>query len=178
MSAPPAGAVLELADLDVVYRVRGREREVLRGITLTVDPGETYGLVGESGCGKSTTALAVVRYLPRNGRVRAGSIRVAGSDVLSLSREQVRRLRAERVSMVYQNPADALNPTLRIGQQVAEVFRIRGVPRREALERARDALARVRIADPGCSPATPINCPAGWRNGSWSRWRWPRTRRC
>jgi peptide/nickel transport system ATP-binding protein len=149
MSAPPAGAVLELADLDVVYRVRGREREVLRGITLTVDPGETYGLVGESGCGKSTTALAVVRYLPRNGRVRAGSIRVAGSDVLSLSREQVRRLRAERVSMVYQNPADALNPTLRIGQQVAEVFRIRGVPRREALERARDALARVRIADPG-----------------------------
>jgi peptide/nickel transport system ATP-binding protein len=149
MISPSAGAALELNDLDVVYRVRGRERQVLRGVSFTINAGETYGLVGESGCGKSTTALAIVRYLPRNGRVRAGSIRVAGSDVMGLSREQVRRLRAERVSMVYQNPTDALNPSLRIGAQVAEVFRIGGVGRKESLERARDALAAVRISDPG-----------------------------
>jgi peptide/nickel transport system ATP-binding protein len=148
MSAPPVPA-LELDELDVTYRVRGRERVVLRGVTLEVGAGEAYGLVGESGCGKSTAALAVVRYLPRNGRVRAGSIRVAGTDVLALSREGLRHLRAERLSMVYQNPADALNPTIRVGRQVAEVFRVAGVGRREALERARDALARVQISDPG-----------------------------
>ena len=148
MSATPAPA-LQLDELDVVYRVRGEEREVLRGVTLTVGAGEAYGLVGESGCGKSTAALAIVRYLPRNGRVRAGAIRVADSDVLSLSREGLRRLRADKLSMVYQNPADALNPSIKVGGQVAEVFRVRGVARGEALERARDALARVQIADPG-----------------------------
>jgi len=148
MSAPNAPA-LQLGDLDVVYRVRGRDRQVLRGVTLTVAAGEAYGLVGESGCGKSTTALAVVGYLPRNGRVRSGSIEVAGRDVLSMSREQLRRLRAQELSMVYQNPGDALNPSLRIGEQVAEVFRVSGVKRAEALDRSRDILARVQIADPG-----------------------------
>ena len=65
-------AALELRELDVAYRVRGRDRQVLRELSLRVERGESYGLVGESGCGKSTAALAVVRYLPRNGRVRAG----------------------------------------------------------------------------------------------------------
>src|SRR5437870_5636257 len=99
--APPA---IELNDLDVVYRVRGRDRQVLRGVSLSVRRGESYGLVGESGCGKSTTALAAVRYLPRNGKVRSGSIHVAGRDVLALSRRELRRLRAEDVAMVYQDP--------------------------------------------------------------------------
>jgi peptide/nickel transport system ATP-binding protein len=143
--APPA---LEVQDLDVVYRVRGVEREVLRSVSFSVAAGEAYGLVGESGCGKSTAALAIVRYLARNGRVRSGSIRVAGSDVLALSKEQLRRLRADQLSMVYQNPADALNPSIRIGAQVAEVFTVRGVARGEALERSRAALVRVQIADP------------------------------
>ena len=151
MSAPaPDGArALEIEDLDVIYRVRGSDREVLRGVSFSIGAGEAYGLVGESGCGKSTTALAVVRYLPRNGRVRAGSIRLAGEDVLALSRDGLRRMRADRLGMVYQNPADALNPSLKIGLQVAEVFRVRGVARGEALDRARDALVRVQIADPG-----------------------------
>ena len=105
--------------------------------------------MGESGCGKSTTALAVVRYLPRNGRVRGGSIRVADSDVLSLSREELRRLRADRLSMVYQNPADALNPAMQVGSRSPRSSAVHGVARDEALERARDALARVQIADPG-----------------------------
>ncbi|MGI9111623.1 MAG: dipeptide ABC transporter ATP-binding protein [Gaiellaceae bacterium] len=145
----PTPHALELRDLDVVYRVRGRDRQVLRGITLTVKRGEAYGLVGESGCGKSTAALAIVQYLPRNGRVRSGGIEIDGRDVLSLSRGQLRRLRSESVSMVYQNPGAALNPSLTIGRQVAEVFRIRGVGRGESLEQAREALARVQIADPG-----------------------------
>src|ERR1700730_4092473 len=149
MSAPETPPALELRDLDVAYRVRARDRQVLRGVSFTIGRGESYGLVGESGCGKSTVALAVVRYLPGNGRVRAGSINIAGRDVLALSPKKLRQLRADAVSMVYQNPGTALNPSIRVGQQVAEVFSIRGVPRQEALERAQAALGTVQIADPG-----------------------------
>jgi peptide/nickel transport system ATP-binding protein len=149
MTPEAAPAALELRDLDVVYRVRGRDRQVLRGITLTVESGESYGLVGESGCGKSTTALAAVRYLPSNGRVRSGSIDVAGRDVVGLSRAELRRLRATQVSMVYQDPSQALNPSIKIGRQVAEVFWVRRIGREEAHERAAAALRRVQIADVG-----------------------------
>jgi peptide/nickel transport system ATP-binding protein len=144
-----AAHALEIEDLDVVYRVRGHDRQVLRGVTLTVRRGEAYGLVGESGCGKSTAALAVVQYLPRNGRVRGGEIRIDGREVLSRSRSELRALRAEDVSMVYQNPGTSLNPAIRVGKQVAEVFTVRGVSRSEALERAHEALKLVQIADPG-----------------------------
>jgi peptide/nickel transport system ATP-binding protein len=140
---------LELRDLDVAYRVRGRDRQVLRGVTLAVRRGEAYGLVGESGCGKSTAALAVVQYLPRNGRVRGGEIKIDGRDVLSMSRDELLALRADAVSMVYQNPGTALNPSIRVGKQVAEVFTVRGASRAEAVMRAREALVLVQIADPG-----------------------------
>ncbi len=143
------GPALELRDLDVVYRVRGVDRQVLRRVSIEIARGESYGLVGESGCGKSTAALAVVRYLPRNGFVRAGSVRIAGDEVLGLSARALRGLRARRVSMVYQSPGSALNPGIRIGPQVAEAFTVLGVSRREASDRAREALARVQIADPG-----------------------------
>ena len=148
MSAPAAAPALEIEDLDVVYRVRGIDREVLRGVSFSVGAGEAYGLVGESGCGKSTTALAVVRYLQRNGRVRGGSIRVAGTDMLALSKEELREVRSRRLSMVYQNPADALNPSLKVGFQVEEVFRVAGVGGGDLRSRAREALSRVQIADP------------------------------
>ncbi len=139
---------LELVDIDVAYRVRGVERQVLRGVSLTIERGHSYGLVGESGCGKSTAALAIVRYLPRNGRVRSGEIRIAGRDVVALSRPELRKLRANDVSMVYQNPGAALNPSIRVGKQVAEVFTVRGVKHDEASDLALSALAKVQIADP------------------------------
>jgi len=147
--AEHAPLALELENLDVVYEVRGRDRQVLRGVTLNVKRGEAYGLVGESGCGKSTAALAIVNYLPRNGRVRSGGLRIDGRDALSLSESQLRKLRSESVSMVYQNPGAALNPSLRVGKQVAEVFRIRGEKSSAAVDLARHALERVQIADPG-----------------------------
>ena len=131
---------LELEDLDVVYRVRGTDRQVLRGVTLNVERGEAYGLVGESGCGKSTAALAIVNYLPRNGRVRSGGIRIDGRDALSLSKSELRELRSSAVSMVYQNPGAALNPSIRVGKQVAEVFRVRGASASDATDQAREAL--------------------------------------
>ena len=139
---------LELRDLDVVYTVRGIDRRVLRGVTFEIGRGESYGLVGESGCGKSTAALAIVRYLARNGRVSGGSISVAGRDVLALGGGNLRRYRAEAVSMVYQNPGSALNPSIRVGAQVAEAFTVLGASQSDARERARAALARVQIADP------------------------------
>ena len=146
VSTAPA---LVLNELEVFYRVRGRDRHVLRGVSFEIAPGESYGLVGESGCGKSTAALAIVRYLPRNGGVGSGSISVAGRDVLALGERDLREFRARSVSMVYQNPGSALNPSIRVGAQVAEAFTVLGVPGGEATERARAALERVQIADPG-----------------------------
>jgi peptide/nickel transport system ATP-binding protein len=140
---------LRLSALDVRYRVRGRDRRVLRGVSLEIKPGQSYGLVGESGCGKSTAALAVVRYLPRNGAVSSGTISVAGRDVLALRGRALREYHARTVSMVYQNPGAALNPSMRVGSQVAEAFTVLGLPGDEAAERAKAALARVQIADPG-----------------------------
>jgi peptide/nickel transport system ATP-binding protein len=148
-SAPVATAhALELEDLEVEYRVRGTWRRVLRGISLHIAEDESYGVVGESGCGKSTAAYAALRYLPRNGRVSKGSIRVAGEDLLAMSEADVRELRVTRVSMVYQNPTSALNPTIHIGDQVAEVFTLAGVAGDEAEERARGMLEKVQISDP------------------------------
>jgi len=139
---------LELDQLDVIYRVRGRDLPVLRDLSLTVESGQSYGLVGESGCGKSTAARAVVRYLPRNGRVSGGRIVIAGSEVLSLSKADLRRLRAKDVSMVHQDPNAALNPSIKVGKQVAEVFTIQGVRNSEAAERSEQALRSVQISDP------------------------------
>ena len=80
-AAPTATAALALEDLEVVYTVRGIDRVVLRGVSFSIAPGEAYGLVGESGCGKSTTAYAALRYLPRNGKIVGGHVKVAGDDV-------------------------------------------------------------------------------------------------
>jgi peptide/nickel transport system ATP-binding protein len=139
---------IELQDLEVVYRVRGTDRTVLRGVSFSIAPGESYGLVGESGCGKTTAAFSIMRYLPRNGRVVSGSIKVNGQDLLGMGGPEVRRLQATTLSMVYQNPAAALNPSIRIGPQVAEVFQLMGVEKGAAGERAREMLAKVQISDP------------------------------
>ena len=140
---------LELRDLDVVYRVRGIDRPVLRSVSFEIGRGESYGLVGESGCGKSTAALAIVRYLARNGRVTSGSIFVDGTDALARRGRALREFRARKVSMVYQNPGSALNPSMRVGAQVAEAFTVLGATAKVAADRSLAALARVQIADPG-----------------------------
>jgi peptide/nickel transport system ATP-binding protein len=145
---PATGPALELDDLHVCYTVRDIDRPVLRGVSLTIDRGEAYGLVGESGCGKTTAAFAIMRYLARNGKITGGSIRVGGQDLQGMSDAEVRRLRATTVSMVYQNPATALNPSIRVGSQIAEVMTLTGVDKAEGLQRAREMLAKVQIADP------------------------------
>ncbi|MBX5137684.1 ABC transporter ATP-binding protein [Rhizobium lentis] len=139
---------LELKDLSVAYRVGRRDLAVLRNVNLTIKAGEAYGLVGESGCGKSTVALSVVRYLPRNGSITGGSIALDGQDVMTLNNEALRHARADSVSMVYQDPGKALNPSLRIGRQLTEIFELGGVTGKTAEDRAIALLNRVRISDP------------------------------
>ncbi|SFK14318.1 ABC transporter ATP-binding protein [Bradyrhizobium sp. Gha] len=139
---------LRLDRLSVAYRVGAQDRAVLRDISLDIAPGEAYGLVGESGCGKSTVALTVVRYLPRNGRISGGSVMLDGTDVMRLGPEALRELRAKKVSMVYQDPGKALNPSLKVGRQLLEVFEIMGLPSSEREVRTLEMLKKVRIADP------------------------------
>jgi peptide/nickel transport system ATP-binding protein len=145
-SGPPAA--LSVEDLRLSYVVRGIPRVVLRGVTFEVRPGESYGLVGESGCGKSTTAYAAVRYLPRNGRITGGRILVDGADVTKMNDDQVREFRKHHASMVYQDPGAALNPTTKVGPQVVEAFTVLGESKGEAEASALRALERVQIADP------------------------------
>jgi len=148
---PDSGSAhaLRVSELDVAYRVRGVDRLTLRGVGFDIGPQESFGLVGESGCGKSTTVQAITRYLPRNGRVTAGRIDIGGRDLMKMGPNALRHLRSKTVSVVYQEPGRALNPSLRVGRQVAEVFEVGGTRRSEALQRAEEALRTVQIADPG-----------------------------
>ena len=140
---------LEFENVEVAYRVRGIDRPVLRSVSFAIAPGEAYGLVGESGCGKSTAAFTAMRFLPRNGTITGGAIRFEGEDISAMSNDQVRKLRSSAISMVYQSPIAALNPSIRVGDQVAEVFMIAGFSKRDARARAEQALGAVQIADIG-----------------------------
>ncbi|HME64280.1 MAG TPA: ABC transporter ATP-binding protein, partial [Streptosporangiaceae bacterium] len=150
-AAPTADASLALSvqHMDVTYRVRGQDRLALRDVSFSIERGESYGLVGESGSGKSTAALALVRYLPSNGRVSGGTISINGLDPLSMGASALRDLRAHTVSMVYQEPGRALNPSLRVGRQIAEVFQIAGQSSGDAVASAENMLRKVQISDPG-----------------------------
>src|SRR5882724_6590184 len=143
-----SGPALIVSNMDVSYKVRGQDRRALRDVSFSIGRGESYGLVGESGSGKSTVALALVKYLPRNGRVSAGTVRINGQDPLGMGQGDLRELRAKTVSMVYQEPGRALNPSIRVGRQIAEVFELAGQSSGEATESAQDMLDRVQISDP------------------------------
>ncbi len=144
-----SGPALIVSNMDVTYRVRGQDRLALRDVSFSIGRGESYGLVGESGSGKSTAALALVRYLPSNGRVSAGTISINGLDPLSMGKRALRELRARTISMVYQEPGRALNPSLRVGRQIAEVFEVAGESSESAMSSAEDMLRKVQISDPG-----------------------------
>ena len=144
-----SGPALIVSNMDVTYRVRGQDRLALRDVSFSIGRGESYGLVGESGSGKSTAALALVRYLPSNGRVSAGTISINGLDPLSMGKRALRQLRARTISMVYQEPGRALNPSLRVGRQIAEVFEVAGESSESAMSSAEDMLRKVQISDPG-----------------------------
>jgi peptide/nickel transport system ATP-binding protein len=141
---------LQVEGLSVSYlRRRGRALRVLSDVSFDILPGEAYGLVGESGCGKTTVAMAVMRYLAPNARVDAGSIMFRGSDLLAADNATLRELRGNRMAMVYQDPGSSLNPSLTVGRQIVEVYRFhRGMAKGEASEAAASMLDTVQIPDP------------------------------
>ena len=146
----PAPPLLAIRGLTVAFPAPdGAWTEVVREASLDVGEGEVVGLVGESGSGKTMTALSVLRLVPPPGRILAGSVRVAGDDVLALAEPELRRLRGGRVGMVFQEPAAALDPVFTVGFQLVEAIRAHErVGRRQARERAAGLLARVAIPDP------------------------------
>jgi len=148
-SAPAAAPAVRIAGLTVSYRRRGRLLRVLRDVSLDIRPGEAYGLVGESGCGKTTVAMALMRHLAPNAVVEAGRIEFAGVDVLTLGDPELRALRGDRMAMVYQDPGSALNPSIRVGAQLAEIYRHhRGLAKADALDAAASMLGLVQVSDP------------------------------
>ncbi len=142
--------LLEVENLSISYETRHGDVAAVRGVNFWLSQGETYGLVGESGCGKSTIAFGLVDFLGRNGKVVEGSIRFLGQELVGRPKRELREIRGNQISMVYQDPMQALNPTLRIGRQMAEVLTThQKLDKKEALERSRDMLKRVYMPDAG-----------------------------
>jgi oligopeptide/dipeptide ABC transporter ATP-binding protein len=146
MSAAP---VLAVDGLSVEYRTEAGPAPALSDVSFALDAGQSLGLVGESGSGKTTIGLAILRHLAENGRITAGAVRFEGIDLLRLGPAELRRRRGQRIAMVYQDPANALNPSIRIGEQLAQVLRRQGTTARGELQRRTiAALERVHLPDP------------------------------
>jgi len=145
----PDQPILEITNLSISFFTRMREIPAVMDFSCTVMAGEAMGLVGESGCGKSTVALAVMRDLGVNGRIVAGTIKFKGRDLTTMSQSDLRKIRGSQIAMIYQEPMASLNPAMTIGAQLAEVPMIHeGMPRTEALKLARQLIADVRLPDP------------------------------
>jgi peptide/nickel transport system ATP-binding protein len=142
--------VLECKDLCISYFTRAGEIPAVVDFNLTVMPGEAVGIVGESGCGKSTVALAIMRYMGKNGRIMSGEIRFKGRDMTTMSDDELRQLRGSQISMVYQEPMASLNPSMKIAQQLMEVplYHEKGCTEQQAYQRALEMLGNVRLPDP------------------------------
>jgi peptide/nickel transport system ATP-binding protein len=141
--------LLEVDNLRTHIRMRHSTVEAVDGVSLTIRPGETVGLVGESGCGKSLTGLSVMRLLPPGGRIVSGSVKLAGRELTTLSDAEMRHVRGSEVAMVFQDPMTSLDPTMTIGDQIAEPVRVhKGTSRKGALERAAEVLAMVGMPKP------------------------------
>jgi peptide/nickel transport system ATP-binding protein len=143
-------ALLEVRDLKVDFVRRGeRPFTAVDGISFDVEPGQTVGLVGESGCGKSVTSLAIMRLLAKRGNKVSGSVRFEGTDLLKLSERDMSDRRGRDLGMVFQDPLSSLNPVIPIGLQITEVLeRHRGMSRKTASVEAVDLLGKVGIPDP------------------------------
>jgi oligopeptide/dipeptide ABC transporter ATP-binding protein len=140
--------LLEVRDLNILFRSPGRPVPVVAGLNFTIGESEIFGLAGESGCGKSITALSIMGLLPSNA-FATGEILFKGKDLLKLDNESKRRLRGDRISMIFQEPMTSLNPVLTIGYQIAEVLMThRGMSKKEAWDKAVELLRSVKIPSP------------------------------
>ena len=151
MTGEPAmpDPLLSIADLTVEFPTDHGPARAVDRVSLAVTRGEVLGVVGESGCGKSMTALSVLRLVPSPGRITSGEIRFVGQDLLSLPLRALQALRGRKIAMIFQEPMTALNPVLTVGEQIAEMLRLHlRVSRSEAKTRAIELLRLVRIPSP------------------------------
>ncbi|MBW4983953.1 ABC transporter ATP-binding protein [Mameliella sp. CS4] len=143
------GPILEIEDLSISFFTRLREIPAVMDFSVRVRPGEAVGLVGESGCGKSTVALGVMQDLGKNGRIVGGSIKFKGRNLNEMSQEELRGIRGSEIAMIYQEPMASLNPAMKIAKQLMEVPMIhKGVGQKEAYERALQVVTDVKLPDP------------------------------
>ncbi len=141
--------VLDVRDLAVSYETRRGDVPAVRDVTLDIERGQAHSIVGESGCGKSTVAFSIVNFLGRNGKIVDGSILFQGRELIGRSEEELRRIRGDQIAMVYQDPMQALNPSLRIGDQLSEVLIVhRNMAKADAEAKCIQMLDRVYMADP------------------------------
>jgi peptide/nickel transport system ATP-binding protein len=141
--------VIKVENLGIAYETRAGLVHAVRDVSFEIHRGETLGLVGESGCGKSTVSYGLVNYLGRNGRIVKGDIEFQGQSLVGKSEEELRHLRGDQIAMVYQDPMTSLNPVLTVGEQMAEVLTVhRGVSEAEARSRCVEMLRRVYMPDP------------------------------
>ena len=141
--------VLEIQDLSTHIKLTSSVVQAVGNVDMIVDAGETLGIVGESGCGKSMTGLSIMGLLPPGGSIVGGSIKLAGRELVGLKDEELRQIRGNEVSMIFQDPLTSLDPTKTIGYQVAEPVRLhRGASKTDALDRAVDVLALVGLPRP------------------------------
>ena len=143
------GPILEIDKLSISFFTRLREIPAVMDFSATIQPGEALGLVGESGCGKSTVALGVMQDLGVNGRIVGGSIKFKGRNLNEMTSEELRDIRGSQIAMIYQEPMASLNPAMRIGKQLMEVPMIHeGVGEKEAYKRALEVVTDVKLPDP------------------------------
>jgi peptide/nickel transport system ATP-binding protein len=144
-----SGPILEIENLSISFFTRSREIPAVMDFSCTVMPGEAMGLVGESGCGKSTVALGVMQDLGTTGRIIAGSIRFKGRELTTMGQEELRAIRGSQIAMIYQEPMASLNPAMKIGKQLAEVPMIHeGMRAAQAMAMARQVVEDVHLPDP------------------------------
>ena len=142
-------AVVRVRNLGIAYETRGGDIHAVRDVSFEIKRGETIGIVGESGCGKSTLAYGLVNYLGRNGRISKGDIEFQGQSLIGRSEEELRRLRGDRISMVFQDPMTSLNPVLRIGEQMTEVLTVHSdISEADARKRSAEMLKLINMPDP------------------------------
>jgi oligopeptide transport system ATP-binding protein len=142
-------SLLSVDDLRVQFWTQRGTVYAVNGVSFGVDAGETLGIVGESGCGKSVTSLAVMGILPRAGRVTSGRAEFAGRDLLTLGDRELRRIRGKEIAMIFQDPMTSLNPVLTIGRQIRESLQTHlGLDKKDAESRAAELLAQVGIPSP------------------------------
>src|SRR3712207_3201919 len=142
--------LLEVINLQTHFPTRGGLVRAVDGVSFHLDEGELLGLVGESGCGKSMTALSVMRLIAAPGKIVGGEIRFAGENLLAATDERLREIRGDDIAMIFQDPMTSLNPVYTVGEQIAEALRLhRKLNRQQAREAAVEAMREVAIPDPG-----------------------------